>query len=127
MLSDNIERLHDIFVDIVAIVVLVSAPLTLGIGVVADPLVRLTLGSQWLGAIPLIQVLCVGEFLRLVTAAASPICVVTGRPHYTMVLHAGSAIATVPLLIFATEWAGVLGAAYATLGVTVISSALDFF
>lgn len=125
-LSDDIERLHDIFVDIVAIVFLVSAPLTLGIGVVADPLVRLTLGNQWLGAIPLIQVLCVGDFLRLVTAGAGPIYLATGRPHYTMVLHGGTAIATIPLLIFGTEWAGVLGAAYATLGVAVISSALDF-
>src|SRR5207248_8928736 len=117
-LSDDIERLHDIFVDIVAVVFLVSAPLTLGIGIVADPLVRLMLGAQWLGAIPLIQVLCVGEFLRLVTAAASPIYLATGRPHYTMVLHGGSAIATVPLLIFATERSGALGAAYATLAVT---------
>ena len=125
-LSDNIERLRDVFVDIVAIVFLVSAPLTLGIGVVADPLVKLTLGSQWLGAIPLIQVLCVGDFLQLITAAASPIYIATGRPQYTMILHGGTALATIPLLIFATEWAGVLGAAYATLGVTVISSALDF-
>ena len=125
-LSGNIERLRDIFVDIVAIVFLVSAPLTLGIGVVADPLVKLTLGSQWLGAIPLIQVLYVGDFLQLITAAASPIYIATGRPQYTMILHGGTALATIPLLIFATEWAGVLGAAYATLGVTVISSALDF-
>jgi hypothetical protein len=97
-------------------VFLVSAPLTLGIGLVADPLVRIALGAQWLGAIPLIQVLCVGEFLRLITAAASPIYIATGRPHYTMVLFAGSAIVMVPLLIFATERAGVLGAEDVRLG-----------
>jgi lipopolysaccharide exporter len=125
-LANDIEHLHDVFVDIFAIVFLVSAPLTLGIGVVADPLVRIALGAQWLGAIPLIQVLCVGEFLRLITAAASPIYVATGRPHYTMVLFAGSAVVMVPLLIFATERAGALGAAYATLTVTVLSGALDF-
>jgi O-antigen/teichoic acid export membrane protein len=125
-LSDSIECLRDIFVDIVAIVFLVSAPLTLGIGIVADPLVRLMLGTQWLSAIPLIQVLCVGDFLQLITAAASPIYIATGRPQYTMVLHGGTALATIPLLIFATEWAGTLGAAYATLAVAVLSSALDF-
>jgi hypothetical protein len=43
-----------------------------------------------------------------------------------MVLHGGTALATIPLLIFATEWAGTLGAAYATLAVAVLSSALDF-
>ncbi len=114
------------FVDIFAVVFLVSAPLTLGIGLVADPLVRITLGEQWLGTIPLIQILCVGEFLQLITAAASPIYIATGRPHYTAVLFAGNAIAMVPSLIFATERAGALGAAYATLAVTVLFAALDF-
>ena len=92
----------------------------------ANPLVRITLGEQWLGAIPLIQILCVGDFLQLITAAASPIYVATGRPHYTAVLFTGSAIAMVPSLIFATERAGALGAAYATLAVTLLFAILDF-
>jgi O-antigen/teichoic acid export membrane protein len=125
-LANDVERLHDTFVDVFSVVFLVSAPLTLGIGLVADPVVRIMLGEQWLSAIPLIQILCVGEFLQLVTAAAGPIYIATGRPHYTAALFAGSAIAMVPLLIFATERAGVLGAAYATLIVTVLCAALDF-
>jgi O-antigen/teichoic acid export membrane protein len=125
-LATDVERLHDTFVDIFAVVFLVSAPLTLGIGLVADPLVRIMLGEQWLSAIPLIQILCVGEFLQLVTAAASPIYIATGRPHYTAVLFAGNAIALVPLMIFGTERAGVLGAAYASLAVTALCATLDF-
>ena len=125
-LANDVERLHDMFVDIFAVVFLVGAPLTLGIGLVANPLVRITLGEQWLGAIPLIQILCVGDFLQLITAAASPIYVATGRPHYTAVLFTGSAIAMVPSLIFATERAGALGAAYATLAVTLLFAILDF-
>ncbi len=124
-LATDVERLHDVFVDIFGVVFLVSAPLTLGIGLVANPLVRIMLGEQWLSAIPLIQILCVGEFLQLINAAASPIYIATGRPHYTAVLFAGSAIAMIPMLIFATERAGVVGAAYATLAVTVLSAALD--
>ena len=125
-LANDVERLHDMFVDIFAITFLVGAPLTLGIGLVANPLVRITLGEQWLSAIPLIQILCVGDFLQLITAAATPVYIATGRPHYTAMLFAGSAIAMVPLLIFATERSGVIGAAYATLVVTVLCAALDF-
>jgi lipopolysaccharide exporter len=124
-LATDVRRLHDIFIDIFAVVFLVGAPLTLGIGLVANPLVRIALGERWLGAIPLIQILCVGEFLQLINAGASPIYVATGRPHYTAVLFAGSAIAAVPLLIFATNRWGALGAAYATLAVTVLFAALD--
>ncbi|MBV9375265.1 MAG: lipopolysaccharide biosynthesis protein [Alphaproteobacteria bacterium] len=126
-LSGDIERLHDVFVDIFAVVFLVSAPVTLGIGLVANPLVRIMLGLQWLETIPLIQVLCVAEFLRLITAAASPIYIATGRPQYMMVLYGGGAIATVPLLIYGVAHAGTLGAAYAMLVVAVLSAALDFF
>jgi O-antigen/teichoic acid export membrane protein len=124
-LATDATRLHDVFVDIFSLVFLVSAPLTLGIGLVADPLVRIMLGEQWLSAIPLIQILCVGEFLQLINAGASPIYIATGRPHYTAILFAGSAVVMVPLLIFATERAGALGAAYATLAVTALSAALD--
>ena len=126
-LANDTERLHEVFVDIFAVVFLVSAPLSLGIGVVADPLVRITLGLNWLETIPLIQVLCIAEFVRLMTAAASPIYVATGRPQYMMVLYAGTAIATIPFLIYGAESAGALGAAYATLAVAVVSAALDFF
>jgi lipopolysaccharide exporter len=126
-LANDTERLHDVFVDIFGVVFLVGAPLALGIGVVADPLVRIALGPQWLEAIPLIQVLCVADFLRLITAGASPIYVATGRPHYMMFLYGGSAIATVPLLIYGAQQAGALGAGYAMLAVAVLSAALDFF
>jgi len=44
-----------------------------------------------------------------------------------MVLYAGTAIATIPFLIYGAESAGALGAAYATLAVAVVSAALDFF
>jgi PST family polysaccharide transporter len=125
-LATDVERLRDLFVDIFGVVFLVSAPLTLGIGLVASPLVRITLGEQWLSTIPLIQILCLGEFLQLITAAAGPIYIATGRPHYMAILFAGSAVAVVPLLIFATERAGVLGAAYATLTVTTLYAAFDF-
>ncbi|MBV9376035.1 MAG: lipopolysaccharide biosynthesis protein [Alphaproteobacteria bacterium] len=126
-LASDAERMHDVFIDIFAVLFLASAPLSLGIGVVADPLVRIALGPQWLATIPLIQVLCVADFLRLLTAAASPIYIATGRPHYMMVLYGGGAIATVPLLIYGIAQAGALGAAYAILVVAVLSAALDFF
>ena len=45
-LATDVERLHDVFVDIFGVVFLVSAPLTLGIGLVADPLVRITLENS---------------------------------------------------------------------------------
>ncbi len=51
------ERLRATFVDGFALIFLFSTPIAAGIGLTADPLVRLFLGSKWLDAIPLTQIL----------------------------------------------------------------------
>jgi O-antigen/teichoic acid export membrane protein len=115
------------FTNISALVFLVGTPLTLGIGITADLLVRIALGDQWLGAIPIIEILSIKEFLQLISAAASPIYLATGRPSYMMVLQIFYAMAIFPLLILGVQWAEVLGAAWATLAGVALMVALDLF
>lgn len=124
--AGNFEQLQRGFTDVTAIMFVVGAPLTLGIGVVADPLVRVMLGDRWMGAIPLIQVLAVGQFFQLITAAVDPIFLATGRPHYISIVTAGRTLLVVPMLIFAIERAGALGAAYAFLVVGILTVICDF-
>jgi O-antigen/teichoic acid export membrane protein len=126
-IATDLERLGHMFVNISALVFLVGTPLTLGIGVTADLLVRIALGDQWLGAIPLIEILAAKEFLQLISAAAGPIYLATGRPNYMMVLQIFHAIVIFPLLIFGVQWAGALGAAWATLAGVALMVALDLF
>lgn len=124
--TDDFGQLQRGFTDVTAIVFVIGAPLTLGIGLVADPLVRVMLGDRWIGAIPLIQVLAVGQFFQLITAAVDPIFLATGRPHYISIVTAGRTLLVVPMLIFAIERAGALGAAYAFLVVGMLTVICDF-
>lgn len=121
------ERLRRGFVDVFALVVLIAAPLTLGIGLIADPLVRLFLGANWVAAIPLIQVFSIGRFLSIITAGVGPIFLAKGRPHYLMWVQGGTTIILIPLTITATHLAGALGAAYAGLATGAITVLVNFF
>lgn len=124
--AEDSESLRRAFVDVFALVVLVTAPLTLGIGLVADPLVRLYLGANWIAAIPLIQVFSIGRLLSIITAGARPIFLAKGRPHYVMWVQGGTTLILVPLTIAATRLAGVMGAAYAGLTTGIIVVLVDF-
>jgi O-antigen/teichoic acid export membrane protein len=125
--SEDPDSLRRGFVDVFALVVLVAAPLTLGIGLVADPLVRLCLGANWIAAIPLIQVLSVGRFFTLVTAGVRPILLATGKPHYAMWVQGGTTLILVPLSIVATHLMGAIGAAYAALSAFAITVPVNLF
>jgi len=114
-IASDLGRLQYIFIDISALVFLIVTPLTIGIGLIADPLVKIALGPKWLEAIPLIKILSIKEFLQLMSSMLGPIYLATGRPRYTMALQGFNAIVTLPLLILGALWAGLLGAAYATL------------
>ena len=126
-LATDLGRLQLIFIDVSALVFLIGTPLTLGIGLVADPLVKVFLGPKWLEAIPLIQILSIKEFLLLISSMLGPIYLATGRPRYTMALQSFNAIVTLPLLVLGTLWDGLMGAAYATLIATALGIIFDLY
>ena len=123
----DLGRLQFIFLDISALVFLIGTPLTLGIGLVANPLVKVALGPNWIEAIPLIKILSIKEFLLLTSSMLGPIYLATGHPRYTMALQSFNAIVTLPLLILGTFWAGLVGAAYATLVAAASGVIFDLF
>ncbi len=58
-MQDNPERLARSFRSLVRSVSFVSMPMMATLIVTAGPLIELVLGTQWLGAVPIFQVLCV--------------------------------------------------------------------
>lgn len=124
--SSDLESLRRGFLDVFALVMLVCTPTAVGIGLVADPLVRVMLGAQWIGSIPLIQVLAIYGFLSIISAGSGPIFLARARPHYLAYVLGGSTLLVVPLLIFGVERAGALGASWAVTTTMVFSVIVDF-
>jgi O-antigen/teichoic acid export membrane protein len=124
--SDDAHSLAKGFVDVFAFVMLVGTPMAVGTGLIAEPLVRVMLGTQWTASIPLIQVLSVYGFLGLITAGSGPIFLATGRPQYLVWVLAGSLLIMIPALIFGIRSAGVLGAAWAVTITATVTAVADF-
>ena len=125
--SENLETLKKGFFDVVGMVLVIGAPMAAGVGVVAEPLVRLMLGEKWVDSIPLIQVLATYSFFNLLGTSSGPIFLATARPQYVMYVLGGSSAAMIPMLIVGTMYAGALGAAWAMTATAALAAAIDFW
>lgn len=125
-LSGDVESLKTGFIEVVALAILIGAPLAVGIGAVAGPLVRVMLGEQWIGSVPLIQVLSLCGFLHLIGTASGPIFLVLGRPQLTLWVFLVSTVVLIPSLIVGTSYGGALGAAWAVTLAAVVQDATEF-
>jgi O-antigen/teichoic acid export membrane protein len=106
------ERLRATFVESFALIVLFSTPIAAGIGLTADPVVRLFLGSKWLDAIPLIQILALFGLFRSCTANVFPAYAAIGQPRLEALVTFAGAVVGVPLLTWGTYRWGVVGTAW---------------
>src|SRR4029077_14012898 len=125
-LSDQGDGLRMGFIAVLALAMLIGTPVAVGIGGVANPIVRVMLGEQWIGSVPLIQVLSICGFLGLISSGSSPIFLAIGRPQLQLwVLLMGTAV-MIPALVIGTAYAGALGAAWAVTLAAAVQAATDF-
>ena len=96
-----------------SITIMLALPIAVGIAVTASSSIPILLGEKWLPAIPLVQVLSISGALRLAVANSGAAYLAIGKPAYTTLLYAGTALVSVPLLIYGARTAGPVGAALA--------------
>jgi PST family polysaccharide transporter len=103
------------FLEVFGLTLWLGAPIAIGIGLLALPLVRVLLGEGWLEAVPLIQVLIISGFITLLSSCSHPIFLALNRPELPTVLSALSLVLLFPGLLVGTSHHGVLGAAVAVM------------
>jgi O-antigen/teichoic acid export membrane protein len=85
-----------VYVRASAAAVLVTLPAGVGISLVADPLIRLGMGEQWLRAVPLIQILAIAGAIAAPSFLAEAFFRAEGRPSVNF--HIGAVVACVKAL-----------------------------
>lgn len=75
-------------------------PAGIGISMVADPMVRLCLGEQWVSAVPVVQIVAIGGTVSIFTQSCANLLNAVGRPHVT--LYAGAASTAVKVVALLT-------------------------
>lgn len=113
MLASDLPALRRSFVKMWATILMLGTPMAIGIWLVADPLVRVCLGANWLEAIPLLQVLAIYGLLTTCSTNSTPVYLALGKPGILTGLAAASVTVTLPLLYWGTVQAGIYGAAVA--------------
>ena len=109
---DDPEQLRSSYVGSLALLLLLTVPIGLGIGLISEPLVLVFLGPNWLATAPLIQALVIFGLLRTSTANANAVYLALGRVRIEPALTTLFIVTMLPGLIFGVgEW-GVIGAAY---------------
>lgn len=112
------------FLAAVRYVSLLTVPMAAGLFLVADPLVRIVFGADWLPAVPILRALAVYVGLRSVGSHAGDVLKATGRTGLLAGLAVGKAVVLVPVLILAGRSSG-LAVAAALAGITAITALVN--
>lgn len=105
--------LREDFLHTLATIVAIAIPMAAGIGLIADPMVRVTLGDKWIDAIPIVHILAIYAVLNVCSANIWPMYLALGKPELFARVMGISAIIVVPLLFVGTSLFGIFGAAWA--------------
>ena len=108
--QDQPETLRRGFLATVRFVEILSVPLSLGLMLVADPLVRVAFGEQWLAAIPVVRVLALFVLVRSIGFNAGDVYKAIGRPDILIKLELLNMGVLVPALWFGSYF-GLIGIA----------------
>ena len=111
-------------VEATAVVLLIVLPVSVGVAVVAEQIVRVLLGVQWRDAAPIIQILAFSGAATALSSNNVQVYLALGRPHhFTLVLVTRLMLLGAMMLILSTNH-GVTGLAYAELVASVGSLAM---
>jgi lipopolysaccharide exporter len=126
-MEGNPVRLADGFVSSLGIMFLLGAPMAVGIGLIAEHIVGIFLGAQWMPVVPLIQVLSLYGLLNLPAANSQAIYLALGRPDLITWRGLPSVLVLPPGLIAGVHYLGPVGAGWALVLSALIGLVVHFW
>lgn len=107
------QPLSNMFLGAVGLGFLLLVPAGLGISMIADPLVRVTLGMQWIAVVPVVEILAVASASTIFTVTCATVLNAIGRPRATVYVSVVSTVVRIALLLILVPVFGLAGAAEA--------------
>lgn len=114
------------FLDVIAMIILLVIPVSIGLGVVAEPMVRVLLGEKWMGAAVVIQILAPAGAIVALTSNNVSAYFALGRTSLPALILATRIVSLVAALLWLAPAGGVLGVAQAELLAAIASFAVSF-
>jgi PST family polysaccharide transporter len=122
---DEAERLKRGFLDATEFVTMVMLPMMVGLSLVAEPFVLVFFGEKWLPSAPVISVLALAGFFRLMVTLGPSGLQAAGRPDLHLQWAFLSVILYVPAFYIGLNW-GIVGVAVGYLVATFLLVPIQF-
>ena len=94
-----------------ATLAMVTAPLGIGLALVAEPAVKVALGEQWLETIPFVQISALLYTFGTFSIGLQPVAMALGRTRILFIQQSIVLLLKVPLIIVGFMFGGLIGAA----------------
>jgi len=124
LVRHDVPRFWRIYVETLQRVALLALPVSVGIFVLAGPLVHALLGPGWEPTITPLRVLAVFGVVKSFSAPSGEVFKGAGRPELGLLVGAVQVALAVPSLIILVHLYGLEGAAIAMTGVMVVNAVL---
>jgi O-antigen/teichoic acid export membrane protein len=126
-ISKDSTRLRNAFRKTVGVTALLSFPAAFGILAIADPLVYVVFGEQWLDAAPVLAIMAVVGVIYAGNNIVEPVLMACGALRPLVLAQAGYAAVLLPAAVFLTDRFGAVGAAYALLASSLAALPMHFY
>lgn len=124
--GDDRARVKSIYLNALSVLLLIGVPAAAGIACLAEPLVRVMLGEDWIAAVPLVEVLAIFALLRVFLGGTYEVLLALDKLHVMTLLSGVRLAILLPLLLWGVLSAGAYGAALALVGATAVRVLLNF-
>jgi PST family polysaccharide transporter len=123
--QDEAQRLKRGFLDATEFVTMLMLPMMIGLALVARPFVLVFFGEKWLPSAPVISVLAIAGFFRLMVTLGPSGLQAAGRPDLHLQWALLSVILYLPAFYIGLNW-GIVGVAVGYLIATLILVPIQF-
>jgi lipopolysaccharide exporter len=105
--------LRNMFLGSVGLGLMLILPAGVGISMIADPMVRSSLGDHWLAAVPVVQILAIGGLTAIFIQPCGNFLNAVGLPHVMLYIGVVSTLVKVVAMLLLVPAFGLSGAAAA--------------
>lgn len=124
-ISSEISLLKQSYLSVFTLVVMLAAPLGVGIALVAEPMVTILLGDKWLPAVPLIEILAVSGAFRIMGAGAGSAMYALKKVRTVAGIAILNTTVRLSLLYWLASGFGAEGAAWAVFASTILGLCIN--
>lgn len=109
--AGNPDKLRKAFLEAQAGVALVTAPVAIGLALLAEPAVDIFLGSRWADTVPLLQLLAITYAFDTFITVVRPLGMAMGETRYLFMRQLAALFVRIPLILGGMALGGLVGAA----------------